>query len=333
MDTTSDSPRKKHLREEYMARINRVMDHIESHIDGELSLEVLARVAGFSPFHFHRLFNAIVGEPLFRFIQRVRLEKAATQLASNPKKPITSIAYDCGFSGPAPFARAFREAFGTSASAYRRAMHDADSKTRKPKSKTGKSNSKAGKDRASEGPYTGSQKLQRTRRTSMKTKQPLSVTVREMPAYSVAYIRHMGPYKGDSALFENLFGRLCAWAGARGHMSAPGVKMLALYHDNPDITEPEKLRVSVCITVPAGTLGEGEVNTMTVPGGKFAVGRFEIARPEEYEAAWNALCGGWLPESGFQPDDRPPYELYEVDGWDEKSAKHTVDICMPVRPL
>ncbi len=29
---------------------------------------------------------------------------------------------------------------------------------------------------------------------------------------------------------------------------------------------------------------------------------------------------------------RPPYEPYEVDGWDEASAKHFVDICMPVRP-
>ncbi len=333
MDTISGRLHKKHLREEYMARINRVMDYIESNIEQSLSLEALARVAGFSPFHFHRLFNAIVGEPLFRFIQRVRLEKAATQLASNPKKPITSIAYDCGFSGPAPFARAFREEFGMCASVYRRLKHDAESKIGKQNSKTGKTKSKGGKDRASSRSYTGLQKSERSRRTSMKTKKPLAVTVKEMPAFNVAYIRHMGPYKGDSALFENLFGRLCAWAGARGHMSAPGVKMLSMYHDNPDITKPEKLRVSVCITVPVGTRGEGEVNTMSVPGGKYAVGRFMIGKPEEYEAAWNALCGEWLPESGFQPDDRPPYELYEVDGWDESGAKHFVDICMPVRPL
>jgi len=325
MKNHTDFTRKKHLREEYTARINRVLDYIERNIDGELRLESLARVANFSPFHFHRIFNVMVGEPLFRFIQRVRLEKAASQLIANPKKTITTIAYDCGFSGSASFARAFKEQFGMSAGTWRLCGG-------RPESKPGKAKSKDGKEPSPSSRYTGLSTSHRIRRNQMSKTLPLNVTVKEMPAFDVAYIRHIGPYKGDAALFEGLFGRLCAWAGARDLLNAPGVKMLAVYHDSPEITEPEKLRVSVCVTVPKGTPTDGDVGTMTVDGGKYAVAHFELTDPAEYEAAWNTLCGEWLPESGYQPDDKPPYELYEVS-MDQSEGKHIVDICLPVKPL
>ena len=99
---------RKYLRESYIARINRVIDYVEANIDKELTLSELAEVALFSPFHFHRIFSAIVGETLNGFIQRLRIEKAATMLVQNPKKSITEIAFDCGFSGSSAFARAFR---------------------------------------------------------------------------------------------------------------------------------------------------------------------------------------------------------------------------------
>ena len=107
---------KKYLRNEYISRINRVIDYIEKNIDKDLSLEKLAKVANFSRFHFHRIFRVMTGETLNQFIQRIRVEKAASQLISNPKKSITEIAFDCGFSGSAPFARSFKEYLNMSAS-------------------------------------------------------------------------------------------------------------------------------------------------------------------------------------------------------------------------
>ncbi len=80
---------KKYQREEYIARINRVIDHIESNLSDDLSLTSLARIACFSQFYFHRIFKAMVGETLNQFIQRIRIEKAAVHLIGNPKKSIT----------------------------------------------------------------------------------------------------------------------------------------------------------------------------------------------------------------------------------------------------
>ena len=48
---------------------------------------------------------------------------------------------------------------------------------------------------------------------------------------------------------------------------------------------------------------------MTVPGGQCAVASFEIHQ-DQYQQAWNTIFSQWLPESGYQPDDRPRYELY-----------------------
>jgi AraC family transcriptional regulator len=107
-ENTKISKEQKHLKAEYTARINRVIDYIEKHIDKNLAREDLASVANFSPFHFHRIFGAMVGETLNQFIQRIRIEKAAVQLINHPKKSITEIAFDCGFSGSSTFARTFK---------------------------------------------------------------------------------------------------------------------------------------------------------------------------------------------------------------------------------
>lgn len=157
----SDHPRLRMQHEEYIARINRVIDYIEGNLDGDLSLEALANVASFSRFHFHRVFKAMLNETLNRFIQRVRIEKAAMQLIDNPRKSITEIALD---------------------------------------------------------------------------------------------------------------------------------------------------------------------------GGKFAVARFELDS-KEFESAWDVLMGVWMPDSGYQPDDRLCYEINHNNPKQHPEGKHVVDICVPVRPL
>ena len=111
-----DEARRRAMRAEYVARINRVIDHIEANLGSTLALEDLAEVAAFSPYHFHRIFKSMVGENLGAFIRRRRVEKAASLLLSNPARPITQVALECGFSSPAAFARVFRESFGMSAS-------------------------------------------------------------------------------------------------------------------------------------------------------------------------------------------------------------------------
>ena len=155
----------------------------------------------------------------------------------------------------------------------------------------------------------------------MKDKNQIQVEVKDMPELHVAYVRHTGPYQGDSELFENLFNKLMKWAGPRDLLRFPETQVLAVYHDDPEITDEDKLRTSACITVPEDTAVEGEVGKMVIPGGKFAVARFELAA-DEYQDAWDTVFGVWLPESGYQPDDRLCYELYPTDPKEHPEGKH-----------
>ena len=112
----------------------------------------------------------------------------------------------------------------------------------------------------------------------MKSNKELiaSVEVKDIPEMHVAYIRHIGPYAGDEQLFGNLFNRLCNWAGPRGLLRFPETKFITIYHDNPEITDDNKLRTDVCITVPADTQADGEIGKAVIPKGKNAVAHFKI---------------------------------------------------------
>lgn len=304
------------LRKEYVSRINRVIDYIAANLDGDLSLEVLAKEACFSVYHFHRIFKAMVGETINDFIRRIRVEKAAGLLAAQPERSITSIALNCGFSGSSAFAREFKSRFGISASAFR------ESKIRSMKSKIGKQDSNNWKEAFTSISYNGDEPISKKRRLHM------NVEVKEMPEMFVAYVRHIGPFNQIRRAWE----KLSRWAGPRGYLERDGVTCLELYHDDPDVTDAAKLRKDACISIPKDVKTEGEVGTMTISGGRYAVLHFE-GRDEEILGAWNYLCGEWLPKSGYQPEDKPSYDIYYCSPDKHPERKHVMDICVPVKPL
>ncbi|MBN2403692.1 MAG: AraC family transcriptional regulator [Spirochaetes bacterium] len=327
--------RKRFLKEEYISRVNRVIDYIELNLDKELKLEIIARVANFSPFHFHRLFTAFTGESLSKFIQRLRIEKAAVQLIVNPKKNITNIAYNCGFGSSASFSRAFRDHFFTSPKEWRNSVISGNSKKYKIKSKISKTKSNFGKDHDVSHDYIISKSQNTIRRNIMKPGQAsinaLKVEVKEVPDMHVAYVRYIGPIIGNDSQFKKLFSKIFKWAKARD-LCKPGIKVLCIYHDDPDITDTDRFRTSVGLTVPENTEVSGEIGKMMIPGGKFAIARFKLAK-DEYKIAWKSLYSEWLPESGYQPDDRPCFEDYLSNPEDDPEHKALVDICIPVIPF
>ncbi len=196
----SKNSHQKYLREEYTARVNRVIDHIEANIDQELSLSKLAEIAGFSVFHFHKIFSSLIGETLYGFIQRVRVEKAAVMLLQNPKELITDIALSCGFSGTSTFARAFKEAFGMNASEWRNGGYLKDRKNRQTDRKEWQVESNF---RQEFNPRLNYSVNKQEWRVELKPNKKLisNIEVKDTPEMHVAYIRHIGPYAGNIELF------------------------------------------------------------------------------------------------------------------------------------
>jgi AraC family transcriptional regulator len=100
-------------------RIRQVLDFISAHRGDEITLADLAQVAGLSTFHFTRMFTRAVGLPPYRYLSRLRLDNAMTEITAG-KLSLAQIALNAGFSSQASFTRAFLRATGVTPGEYRR---------------------------------------------------------------------------------------------------------------------------------------------------------------------------------------------------------------------
>ncbi len=316
----------------YVERVNAVVDFIEQHLAEELTLERLAAVAHFSPYHFHRVFSVLVGETLNRFISRVRYERAATLLVQQPRRRVTDIAIDCGIPNPSSFARSFREMFGMSATAWRAGGYGDHERQSTASVRDLLGNvGVIGDDYGIAATGWDADRGRTVWDIKCGDLGSSQVEVVDVPSREVAYVRRTGRYQGLGEVFADIFDRLMTWAGPR-QLVTDDSWVVAVYHDNPSITDDDKLRVSACIDVPEDTPADGEVGRMRLPGGPCAVARFELGE-RDYAKAWFAVAGGWLPDSGYEPDDRLPFERYPIGMSTTSADTEVVDICIPVRPL
>jgi AraC family transcriptional regulator len=102
----------------YSDRIRRVADYLAGHLDEALDLETLASVACFSPYHFHRVYRALLGETVNETVRRLRLNRAAIDLLDR-ELSIERTARRAGYTSQAAFTRAFRAEYGEPPARYR----------------------------------------------------------------------------------------------------------------------------------------------------------------------------------------------------------------------
>ncbi len=157
------------MQNDYRRRILTVQLHIQDHLDGELTVEELARVAALSPFHFHRIFRAMVGETVAEYVRRLRLESAAFRLRTDGED-IVDIALGAGYSSHEAFTRAFRKRFGIAPTRFR-----------------------------SDQPIV-------EKEDSLTTHTLNEVRIEERAPMKVAFLRHLGPYEECGPVFEKLVG-------------------------------------------------------------------------------------------------------------------------------
>ena len=111
--------KKENNRTIYQQNMNRVLEYIHNHLDEKISIKTLADISHFSPFHFHRISRALLGEPIGAYITRIRLE-AAAKMIRYTHLGIEEIAYNVGFETPSSFSKSFKNHFEISPSAYRK---------------------------------------------------------------------------------------------------------------------------------------------------------------------------------------------------------------------
>ncbi len=270
--------------------------HIQATLDADLSAGTLAASAGMSESTLHRRMVEATGETPRRHIERLRLERAASQLMLRDST-VLEVALDNGFASHEVFSRAFKRHFGTSPRAWR---------ARDAAGGLGQHERRPGLSETVEGAEIS------------------STRVTELRPIRVAFLRHTGPYdQVDGGLWRRVRERL-----AELDISTDGLP-LGVAHDPPHITAPERLRFDAGWTIDRDLPPECGLGQQSVGGGTYAmttyvgpfsrigqaydlIGRRIMAHPEM------AVFGATI-------------EWYRTGSIDAEQYLNQVDISFPVR--
>ena len=260
----------------YLARMRAVLAHIDTHLDESLDVEQLAEVAAFSKYHFHRQFTLLFGMNVGRYVQLLRLKRAAHQLAYRDAARITDIALACGYEAPEAFTRAFRKQAGQSPTDFR--------------------------DTPQWGTWAADLHALRALRSQHMPTQPQarSVDIVEREDVPVATIEH----HGDPARLGQTIRTFIAWR--REHRLHPSVSATYnIVYNNPDDVPPDAFRMDICAaTRDAIAPNAAGVVPKTLAGGRYAVLR-HIGSDDTLDQSVAYLYAEWLPASGEALRDAP----------------------------
>lgn len=276
----------------YLRRFTRVIEYIYAHLDEAPDLNTLAEVAALSPYHWHRTWQAVYGESVVNTVKRLRLQRAAADLAHSAM-PLEEIWPRAGYGSLAAFSRSFKEAYGQTPSDYRKA---------------------------------GSHMQFRSPQTAKGGSAMPDVTIRHIPAAKLAMIPHRGSYMEIGKAFETLFGTL----GARG-LLRPGLCMKGIYYSDPTSVPEADLRSAAAILLPDADFPvEPPLERAELRGGDYAVlrhkGPYIDMRP-----AYDWLYGEWLVQSGREAADAPCFEDYLNNPREVAPGELLTDICLPLK--
>lgn len=292
----------------YAHRFAAVLDHVRTHPDGDLSLESLARLAHFSPYHFHRVFTAVVGETVAVFVRRARLERAVQLMRAAPRRALGAIALDAGFTSASDFGRAFRRHYGVAPSRWNR---------------SGPLVFRAGSEnpQVDHGPYHDL--------IARDLGEAPTVGLADVEARRLAFVRVRRPF--EPGALQRGYERLRGWLALRD-LNEAQVELWGMSWDDVEVTPPDRIRYDLACPVPSGVAAAEGVGIRESPALRVAVApaRGDLARVAR---VWHHLYHRWLPASPWEPAHHPAFERYhhwpetlDAGGWN-------LDCCIPVVPL
>jgi AraC family transcriptional regulator len=304
----------------YAQVVRGALRQIAGGLDAALDLDGLARGAALAPLHFHHVFRGMVGETPLELHRRLRLERAARQLASGDE-PVTAVAFAAGYEAHEAFTRAFRLAYATSPSEFRaRSRRAKGSGARPPPYElASRSGLHFGSGLSPEGdalPSTPSR---------LEGGPVMKVVIEQRPELTAAALRHVGPY----ATIGETFARLDELARRAGLDTLRGASLLAVYHDDPEATPAAELRSDAALVLPEGTPVPAGLSALHLPAGRYArathLGPYELLGD-----TWARLMGEWLPRSDRRIGDGVAYELYRNTPATAPPAELRTDLYLPL---
>ncbi|MBL4808128.1 MAG: AraC family transcriptional regulator [Rhodobacteraceae bacterium] len=281
--------------ETYQQRMQRVVNHINSHLDDDLSLDDLAEVACLSRFHWHRVYRGITGETIHSTVRRLKLNRAS-QALKHSDNDLAAIAMQAGYSRVESFARAFKLQFGHTPAVFR----------------------------ASPDFYSQTSILKLESFAMSIQTENLTYEIKDMPSIRLAAIHHTGSYNGSTA-FNKLFKQAVGQ-----NIPMQGHQMIGLYLDDPSAVAAESLRSIAGIKIDADFTPTAPLEVFNTYAGRYAV--FHYKGPyDRLGKAYDWIFCGWMPDSAEEPADHPSMDVY-LNTPDTTAAEDLrTDICIPLK--
>ncbi|MBK9081209.1 MAG: AraC family transcriptional regulator [Rhizobiales bacterium] len=275
---TCADPRPSSRAAAYARRVERAVAALHADLDRPWRLDDLAAVACFSPYHFHRVYRAMMGETPDETRRRLLLHRAAGELIHSARD-VAAIARRAGYGSAAAFSRAFSASYGRPPAAYRLSREGA-----------------------------GAFADRRNEETVMQHATPnaYETTLADEPPRVLIGLPHAGSYMQIGQAFERL-GALAFGAGLD-----PRSPMIGVYYDDPHSVPEARLRSFAGLEVDVGVAVPAGLERRELPGGPVA-GIVHKGPYAELPQAYDWLYGQWLPASGREPADSPAYEIYLND--------------------
>ncbi|WP_030138755.1 GyrI-like domain-containing protein [Pseudomonas fluorescens] len=259
----------------YTKRFAAVLAYIDTHLEGDLSVKALSDVANFSVFHFHRQFTAFTGVPVSRYVQLMRLRRAAHRLIANADCSVLDATLDAGFQSPEAFSRAFGRAFGMAPSVFRKNPNWQVWNT------------------VFAIPHFSRNIL-------------MQVRIVECPGIKVATLEHRGP----PGLVNESVRQFIEWRVRSGQSPVATSRTFGIPYGNPDTTPPHAFRFAICGEIDEEVApNEFGVQPLVIPGGRYVVVR-HAGSPDHIGETIYPIYRDWLPASGEELRDQPLFFHY-----------------------
>jgi AraC family transcriptional regulator len=259
----------------YTKRFDLVLAYIDANLEGDLSVKMLSQVANFSAFHFHRQFTAFVGVPVSRYVQLMRLRRAAHGLSSLADYSVLDAAFGAGFESPEAFSRAFRRAFGTTPSAFRK----------QPNWQV----------------WSAVFTIPHFSRSII-----MQIRIVEFREVRVAALEHCGA----PVLINESVRKFIEWRMQSGQSPVASSRSFGIPFGNPDTTPAEEFRFAICGEIhEAVAANEFGVTERVIPGGRCVVVR-HVGSTDYIGESIYPIYRDWLPTSGEELRDQPLFFDY-----------------------
>jgi len=281
-------------------QVQKVTYYIEEHLNDELDVVMLAKIAGYSHFHFCRVFKVHIGESVMSYTNRLRLERASAEVYLG-KKNIIDIALDAGYKTPTGFLKAFRKRFDTTPTEYK---------------------------------SSSEQLLRKYKEITMNA--PKIVTRDEV---NVVFTRELGDYvKSSNIAWERLSGMMNSLHEKFAknppeytmNLEEGKAEALGICHDDPQVTSEENIRYDAALAwgnKETEVLAKYDFETKTISGGRYA--KVEYLGASNAEDSWYGLYA-WVEKNGYALRNEPSFEKYLNGDINTDVEKMLIEVYVPI---